>query len=287
MTGFGKAEVSLSRHKLSIELRSLNSKQLDLNIKTPSLYREKEAELRSMVAAALGRGKIDLMMYAEAGEAETAVSLNKALAMKYFQELSELGESIGHPLGDDALSLILRMPDVLRTEREQADEEEWERVRSALQGALAQLDRFRVEEGKTLAADLAMRNRFLLDGLERILPYEKGRLSSLRERLRKELNETLGEGKVDANRFEQELIYYLEKLDITEEKVRLTKHCAHFAETLDAPSSEGKKLGFIAQEMGREINTIGSKANDAAMQRIVVEMKDELEKIKEQLGNIL
>lgn len=287
MTGFGKAEANLRKHKLTVEIRSLNSKQLDLNVKTPALYREKEAEIRSLAGQALGRGKVDVALYIDSTEGDSAFTLNQALAMKYFRELTELGQAIGKPLGNDALGLILRMPDVLRAEREQADEEEWEQVKETLSEALARVDRFRQEEARPLADDLAKRNLFILQGLERILPFEQDRLGSMKERLRRELNENVGEGRVDANRFEQEIIYYLEKLDITEERVRLEKHCAHFAETLNSPDSEGKKLGFIAQEMGREINTIGSKANDASIQRIVVEMKDELEKIKEQLGNIL
>lgn len=287
MTGFGKAEASLKKHKIIIEIRSLNSKQLDLSIKIPSIYREKESLVRTSVGRKLGRGKVDVFFFIESAEGESQYTLNQTLAIKYLREITQLGEEIGCPPGENALSLVLRMPDVMKAERQEPDEEDWKQIEEALQLAIDQVNLFRIEDALPLEADFRMRCNKILANLKSIEPFEKSRVTAIRERIQRELVEVAGESVIDSNRFEQELIYYLEKLDITEEKVRLEKHCQHFFQTLDAPESEGKKLGFIVQEMGREINTIGSKANEASIQRMVVDMKDELEKIKEQLANIL
>lgn len=287
MTGFGKSEVILPQHKLSVEIRCLNSKQLDLNLKIPQAYREWEHWVRTECSKKLLRGKVDVSVYLDFASGESPYSLNTALALEYYAALQALGEQIGHPPGDQSLSLILKMPDVLKAEKDLPDEEGQAQFKLAVTEALKQVDIFRVQEAQALEADLRHRVGLILEGLEKVTAMDGRRLENVKEKLRKALAQ-LPEGiNADENRFEQELIYYLEKLDITEEKVRLTKHCAYFLETLDAPDSEGKKLGFITQEMGREINTIGSKANDHDLQRIVVGMKDELEKIKEQLFNIL
>ena len=281
MTGFGKHVLQLPGKKITVEVKSLNSKSLDINARVPQVYREKELEFRNTIAGMLNRGKIDFSLYIESNGEEASTRINQSVVRDYMGQLGEIAP------GDTLrlLEMALRIPDTLKTEREELDPEEFAVIQEALAKALEELQAFRLEEGKTLEADFAQRIKTLQKLLEEVKTMDEARLGSVRERLERavaDLRET-----ADPNRFEQELIYYLEKYDITEEKVRLSKHLEYFLSTMDSEGSNGKKLGFISQEIGREINTIGSKANDAAMQRIVVQMKDELEKIKEQMLNVL
>jgi uncharacterized protein (TIGR00255 family) len=289
MTGFGRSQLELPGKTITIEIKSLNSKQLDLNLRTPSLYREKDLEIRSLLSQRLERGRVDFSLNVElTGEEEKAFTINKTLALNYYGQLKELSESIPESRsGCDFLAILLRMPDVLKAEKEQLDETEWHLIEECIGLALDDLDRFRLNEGKTLLADIEQRVHLITGKLEEIGPYESPRIEALRERILGGLRDLPNSVTFDPNRFEQEMIYYMERLDITEEKVRLEKHCDYFLETLRDEASAGKKLGFITQEIGREINTLGSKANDAHIQKLVVGMKDELEKIKEQLFNIL
>lgn len=270
-----------------VEIRSLNSKSLDVSLKIPQLYKEKEQALRTQVAQSLERGKIELSISIENTSSLPAQVLNLPVISKYYKELEQVALHLGLAVSDQLLVSVLRLPDVLKQEVRQLEESEWEAVSEAVQQALDQNVEFRDSEGQHLEKDLRERCQQIFLLLQDIPPLEKARISNLRNRMIKSLNE-LGESvQHDPNRFEQELIYYLEKLDISEEKVRLSKHLEYFLETMEETASSGKKLGFITQEIGREINTIGSKANDAAIQKVVVQMKDELEKIKEQIMNIL
>jgi len=281
MTGFGKHVVQLPSKKITVEIKSLNSKNLDINARIPQLYREKELELRKMIADSLSRGKVDLGLYVEITGEETTSEINEGVVKNYMEQLGNIanGDSI------KLLELALRMPDTLRSDKNDIDEEEYTSIKEAMNGALSKIRSFREEEGKVLESDFKLRLKALKKLLEQITTIDPERLDTIRERLNRALSELKVE--VDSNRFEQELIYYLEKYDITEEKVRLTNHLQYFDTTLNSEDSNGKKLGFIAQEIGREINTIGSKANYAPMQQLVVQMKDELEKIKEQMLNVL
>lgn len=285
MTGFGKAICELPQKKIAIEVRSLNSRQFDLNMRIPQVYRDKESEIRGEISRAAERGKVDFSIYVEAtGEAGTA-TINQQLAQAYHKELKKLSEAIGEKR-EDYLSLLIRMPEILKQDRQELDENEWVEVFEAVKKALAAFGKFRSDEGKVLANELSQRIGIITTKLGEVIALDPQRAATVKERLRKNLEEQVGSENVDKNRFEQEIIYYLEKLDITEEKLRLQTHCNYFLETMKEDSA-GRKLGFIAQEIGREINTIGSKANDAEIQKIVVQMKDELEKIKEQLLNVL
>ena len=291
MTGFGKSEAVLTGKKLSLEIKSLNSRQTDISLRMPSFLREKEPEIRNLLSRHLERGKIDLFITTELTGDVTATTINKPLALHYYRELRDLVTETMDPSSHDLLPIVMRMPDVIQSSREEASESEWTDVLDALEKAVSQVREFRIHEGTILEKDIRSRILMILQKPDSIGPYEKGREEAIRERLLADLRK-IAEGEPggaipDRNRFEHELIYYLERLDITEEKVRLKKHCDYFLEILDEPASQGRKMGFITQEIGREINTIGSKAGDAAIQRIVVEMKDELEKIKEQLLNIL
>ncbi|MCX6304958.1 MAG: YicC family protein [Bacteroidetes bacterium] len=289
MTGYGKAVLDITGRKLTIEIKTLNSKQLDLNMKIPGYFREKEWEVRGMLTQRFDRGKIDFYIGTEVTGEMLNYSINHALAKKYHAELNSLASEL-HEGGQDLLSLVLKMPDVMQTSRDELSEHDWPSIAGAIDDAITQADLFRINEGKVLEEDMMNRVNSILKLLEEIEPYEKRRIIDLRERLLRDFSKYSGDfngSAPDQNRFEQELIYYLEKLDITEEKVRLMKHCRYFLATLQEAVSQGKKLGFVTQEMGREINTIGSKASDVEIQKIVVQMKDELEKIKEQLGNIL
>jgi uncharacterized protein (TIGR00255 family) len=285
MTGFGKSVCELPDKKVTIEIRSLNSKQLDLNLRTHTLYRDKEPELRQLLSRSLERGKVDFSLYVEtAGENQTS-AINHTLAAAYYSEIKKLAEATG-ATSTDYLALVLRMPDVMKQDRITPDENEWKQIAVAVENAIAAFNRFREDEGKILEAEFRQRIGLIQNKLSEIAKLDPQRAAGIRERLQKYLNENVPAGNVDQNRFEQELIYYLEKLDITEEKLRLQTHCEYFLNTMNEASS-GRKLGFITQEIGREINTIGSKANDAGIQKMVVEMKDELEKIKEQMLNVL
>ncbi|HNW97140.1 MAG TPA: YicC family protein [Bacteroidales bacterium] len=287
MTGFGKSVAEIEGKKLNIEIRTLNSKQLDLNIRMCRLLKDKEVDIRSIVTRELQRGKVDVAIYFDNKEDATNISINKALLEKYFNELKSISAEIKNDFPTDYFSLASRMPDVLATGDEILADEHWHNLLKSFDDALKQVNTFRKEEGKILGNDIKQRVNLILKHLESIAPFEKERIEIIKTRLHKDLEEFVNKENIDANRFEQELIYYIDKIDITEEKIRLQKHCNYFIDTMKQPEANGRKLGFITQEMGREINTIGSKANDADIQKIVVQMKDELEKIKEQLLNIL
>ena len=284
MTGFGKSIVALPGKKITIELKSLNSKNLDLNARMPSQYRERELDLRGKIAKSLSRGKLDFSLYVEiTGEATTA-SVNAAVVKKYIQQLKEI-PSTGSADEASLLEIAMRLPDTLKTEREEIDESEFNAIDQGLEEALAEINDFRDAEGKALEKDFVLRIETLQQLLQEVIEIDPQRIDAVKERLQKGIEEL--KENVDENRFEQELVYYIEKYDITEEKTRLENHLSYFTETLNSSDSNGKKLGFIGQEIGREINTIGSKSNFAPMQKLVVQMKDELEKIKEQLLNVL
>ncbi|MGB6153171.1 MAG: YicC/YloC family endoribonuclease [Pricia sp.] len=281
MTGFGKHVIQLPSKKITVELKSLNSKSLDLNARMPSAYREKELEIRKTIANALGRGKVDFNLYVEFTGNETSAELNETAIKEYMKQLRSIAD------GDNLrlLEMALRMPDALKTEREDIEPDEYETITLAVKEALKEINTFRSEEGLVLEKDFLLRIQNLQILLGKVEQIDPERQSEVRDRLEKAVSDLKAD--VDENRFEQELVYYLEKYDITEEKVRLDNHLNYFATTLNSKDSNGKKLGFIAQEIGREINTIGSKANYAPMQQLVVQMKDELEKIKEQMLNVL
>jgi len=281
MTGFGKSVVQLPTKKITIEIKSLNSKSIDLNARMPSGYREKELELRKLIANSLERGKVDFSLYIELTGNETATQINETAVRQYMKQLKTIAD------GDDVrlLEMALRFPDAMKTDKEDIDEEEYAAILKALDGALSEINIFRSEEGSVLEQDFLDRIKILKGLLAQVVEMDPDRQATIRERLEKAVQDIKVD--VDANRFEQELIYYLEKYDITEEKVRLENHLDYFGKTLKSDDSNGKKLGFISQEIGREINTIGSKANFAPMQQLVVQMKDELEKIKEQMLNVL
>jgi len=287
MTGFGKAELELPNKKISIEIKTLNSKQVDLNTRMPGIYRGKDLEIRALLTNKLERGKIDFSIYVEQNGDGVDFSINKGLATQYYSAIKELADTLDQPNFSNYLPIILKMPDVMKPEKENFDEEEWAQIEKAIIDALIQVDEFRTQEGQSLKDEFLMRIHTIMDLLIAVEPFETKRIDYVRARMKKNMNDFIEDGKVDQNRFEQELIYYIEKIDITEEKVRLKKHCDYFLESMIDESAGGKKLNFISQEIGREVNTLGSKANDVDMQKIVIQMKDELEKIKEQLFNIL
>ena len=287
MTGYGKAGVIFGTKVINIEVKSINSKQLDLSLRLPALYREKEPEIRSMVALAVERGKLELIITTELSADNEEYILNKPLAERYYNDLKQLAVSIGEEANCDFISLITRLPDVFKATTSELAPDEWQAVCEGLAAALDKMNTCRNNEGAILCNDIVLRVNNILDYLNEVEPFEKERMENIRAKLRSAVVEMENQPHFDENRFEQELIYYMEKLDITEEKIRLKKHCEYFFQTIDEQASSGKKLGFIAQEMGREINTLGSKANHFEVQRLVVLMKDELEKIKEQLLNIL
>jgi uncharacterized protein (TIGR00255 family) len=287
MTGYGKAVVAFNEKKINVEVKSLNSKQLDLNTRIAPLYREKEMEIRQMVAEAVIRGKVDLSVWIEKDMAVDATPINAALVENYFQQMKSISDKTGIPMPEDCFYTLLRMPDVLtKTETEVLDEEEWLVVREAVKEALKNLVDFRTQEGAALQKKFTEKIDNIACLLAEIEPFEKSRVERIKARIIDGLQQIPGV-EYDKNRLEQELIYYIEKLDISEEKQRLTNHLKYFRDTMNEPAGQGKKLGFIAQEMGREINTTGSKSNQAEMQNIVVKMKDELEQIKEQVLNAL
>ena len=291
MTGYGKTSVELPGKKLTIEIKALNSKALDLSVKLPGVFRDKELETRTLLSQKLQRGKIDLFISTDDTSDTPNFRINKALVKQYYQDLKGLLKEFGEENNDTLLPIILKMPDVLQGEKIEAEEADWSLLREGIEKAIKLVEEFRLDEGLILEKDMLTRVTLILRLLDSVTPYEATRIKDIRDRIKTGFyNLSKSENLTvipDDNRFEQELIYYLERLDITEEKVRLQKHCDYFVDTLKDPDSQGKKLGFIIQEMGREINTIGSKANEAEIQKIVVQMKDELEKIKEQLGNIL
>jgi uncharacterized protein (TIGR00255 family) len=285
MTGFGKATLELGDKTVNIEIRSLNSKGADISLRVSSGLRNYELELRNELTKQLERGKIDLSIYVESKKAETPVEINLELAKAYHDQLRNLAIELNETL-TDGIQQVLKFPDVMKSERKEADENEWKQIKAGVLEAIVQLNQFRDAEGKSLLQDFETRLGNIGRCLEEIKLLDTGRVNSIKDRIRNNIEDVLGKGKIDENRFEQELIYYIEKLDINEEKVRLKTHLDYFLETC-AESSPGRKLNFISQEIGREINTIGSKANDAPIQKLVVMMKDELEKIKEQANNVL
>ena len=287
MTGFGKAECEYQSKKITVEIKSLNSKQLDINIKTPSIYKEKEIDLRNEISREISRGKVDLYISLDFVEEEVPVNLNAKLIKGYYKGIINIAAELNVPVPSDIISTLLRLPDVLRSEKQEVSDEEWKALITCTNNALKTLNEFRAQEGKALEKDIVERIKIITELSNSLEPFESQRINKLKEKFRQNLNELVSSDKIDENRLEQELIFYIEKLDITEEKVRLANHCIYFIETLNEPEANGKKLGFITQEIGREINTIGSKANDFDMQKIVVRMKDELEKIKEQVNNVL
>jgi uncharacterized protein (TIGR00255 family) len=289
MTGFGKVDVNTGTKKVQIEIRTLNSKSLDLNLKIPALYREKENEIRNIIGNSLQRGKVDLSISIELiGIAETPL-INREVVKDYFNQFSSLASEIGIKISDPVQIYLsaLRMPESLKSSSEKPDEEELSKILNGITETLGQVNEFRIQEGKILEKDLKNRIQLINKLLTQVDVFEKIRIEKIRDRIQKQLTEALNNQEYDKNRLEQELIYYIEKLDITEEKVRLKNHCDYFMEIMHEEIAPGKKLGFVSQEIGREINTLGSKANDSEIQKIVVEMKDELEKIKEQLMNVL
>ena len=287
MTGFGKAELELENKKVTIEIKTLNSKQVDLNTRMPGLYRGKDLEIRALLSNKLERGKIDFSIYVENTGNGVSFAINKGLANQYYEAIKELADTINQPNFNNYLPIVLKMPDVMKPERENFNEEEWKVIEKSIIDALIQVDEFRMQEGASLESEFISRIQSIMDLLVAVEPYEKERIEYVKERIHKNLTDFVEDGKVDQNRFEQEMIYYIEKIDITEEKVRLKKHCDYFLESMQDGNAGGKKLNFISQEIGREVNTLGSKANDVNIQKLVIQMKDELEKIKEQLFNIL
>ena len=287
MTGYGKAVVAYKDKKIHAEVKSLNSKQLDLNTRIAPLYREKEMEIRQMVAEALIRGKVDMSVWIEKDTLVDATPINAALVENYYNQIKAIADKTGIPVPEDWFYTLLRMPDVLtKTDQVELDDEEWAAAKQAVSEALKNLVDFRIQEGAALQKKFTEKIDNIAQLLAEIEPFEKGRVEKIKARIIDGLQQIPGV-EYDKNRMEQELIYYIEKLDISEEKQRLTNHLKYFRDTMNEPAGQGKKLGFIAQEMGREINTTGSKSNQAEMQNIVVKMKDELEQIKEQVLNAL
>ena len=285
MTGYGKAELNLTNANFTIEVRSLNSKQIDANVKMSSIYRDKEIGLRKLLSEKLQRGKIELSIWRESSDSSVKYTLNTELIKEYFSQIHEVTSSLSIN-SSDIMPSLLKMPEVLVKGEEKAEDNEWEEIAKGIDIAIGNILQFRLDEGEKLETDITARINKLSTLLIDISPFAKGRIEKVKKSLADKLAE-IDTKNIDENRFEQELIYYLEKQDITEEQVRLDVHLSYFIETMKADAPNGKKLGFIGQEIGREINTIGSKSSDAEMQKIVVQMKDELEKIKEQLLNIL
>jgi uncharacterized protein (TIGR00255 family) len=288
MTGYGKAIADTGVKKLTVEIKSLNSKQLDINTKLPWMYKEKEIEIRNLISQRVGRGKVDLSVSYDMIDEETVPVINKTTVKNYFRQLQEVNSELGIESDNiNLLQIVMRLPETVRSERPELSPDEWDILRQLIIDAVSMLDIYRAEEGKALELDMRNSAAKIVKYLDEIVPFEENRIVKIRERLESMLNEHKISASVDRNRFEQEMIYYLEKIDINEEKVRLRKHCEYFLETLSVDDANGKALSFIVQELGREINTIGSKANDASIQKLVVMMKEELEKIKEQALNVL
>ncbi len=282
MTGFGKASVQLPLKKITVEIKSLNSKNLDLNVRLPQLYREKELEIRNQIAQQLERGKVECSVYIEVTGEETSSTINAPIVKAYIAQMKSI---IPDADATELMKMAVRMPDALKVERCELDEQEWKEIEKVLHQAIKNINEFRQQEGEKLGNDFVQRIENIRTAMHEVASYEEERITNVKERLQQNLKEL--EVAVDESRYAQEIIYYIEKLDINEEKVRLTNHLDYFVETMNTKEHAGRKLGFIAQEMGREINTMGSKSNHAEMQKLVVKMKDELEKIKEQVLNIL
>jgi len=287
MTGFGKASIKTESKAINIEIRSLNSKQLDVNIRSASIFREKEIEIKTLISKQLVRGKIDFSIQFDNIGKTTPTNIDEEAFINYFNQLTEIGKKLNIDVSEQTFQNILRFPEVIKADNEELTDEEWKVIKNAISEALNNINNFRKQEGEALEADFNDRINTIISLQKDVESLEKQRIDKIKTRIKANLDEFIETKNVDTNRFEQELIYYLEKLDITEEKVRLTNHCKYFIETMNANGAQGKKLGFISQEIGREINTMGSKANDTDIQHIVIKMKDELEKIKEQVLNIL
>ncbi len=287
MTGYGKSVAELPGYNLTIECRTLNSKQLDLNMRLPQQLRSKELDLRRLVSNELSRGKVDFVVSYEEGKQNNAARINQEKALEYYRELKALSEALQEDPENGFLPLITRLPDVFYSPETELNNEEWTVIGQKVQEALALVNEFRTQEGAVLEADFRVRIQNILGFLERVPEFEESRIGKIRERIESSLEQYFSDVRYDENRLEQEIIFYIEKLDITEEKIRLKKHCDYFIEILDTEEQVGKKLAFVLQEIGREINTLGSKANDAMLQKLVVLMKDELEKLKEQMLNVL
>ncbi|MFT5257575.1 MAG: hypothetical protein ACI8VJ_000987 [Polaribacter sp.] len=285
MTGYGKAVLQLPTKKVTIEIKSLNSKNLDLNVRIPSYYKEKELAVRKKLASSLVRGKIDFSIYVEMTSDETSTQVNKSVVKQYIEQLRNTLFVVGSNDDVELLKMAIRMPDALSTEREELDENEWTLINQSIDTAIAEIVQYRIDEAASLEIDFRERIENINTYLEEVKALDSDRVENVKIRLKKAIDDLKVD--TDENRFEQELIYYLEKLDINEEKVRLANHLEYFLQTLASEDSNGKKLGFIVQEMGREINTTGSKANYAPMQKAVIQMKNELEQIKEQILNVL
>lgn len=288
MTGYGKSVFKYKEKTVDIEVRSLNSKNLDVNVRIPGIYKEKEIEIRRIIAENLSRGKVDLLIYITEDDYSEKTLINDKVVKNYYNQLQKIAKDLGHKAElADIYQSILRLPDVLNVDEISIEDEEWKILKLTLLSILDKVQQFRAQEGKALEKDFLFRISNIEMLLKQIDKFEKQRIENIKERITAHLNEFLSDNEADKNRLEQEIIYYIEKLDITEEKIRLSNHCTYFLKTMKEEISAGKKLHFIAQEIGREINTIGSKANNSDIQKIVVQMKDELEKIKEQLMNIL
>lgn len=287
MTGFGKTEFEVGTKKITLEIKSLNSKQLDINTRVPAMYREKDIEIRRLISEMLIRGKVDFALYLDNLGTESSAKINKAIISDYFRQLSDVHQDLGLTINETIMQSIMRLPDTVKTVYEELDETEWLVVRENLVKTLESLNCFRDQEGQALKTDIDANIANILDLLNQVEQFESKRIENVKTKIRENLESLQLNGNVDKNRFEQELIYYIEKLDINEEKVRLANHCSYFTETMNEDEPSGRKLGFIAQEIGREINTLGSKANESNLQRIVVQMKDNLEKVKEQVLNVL
>ena len=286
MTGYGKAEGVVESKKISVEVRSLNGKFLDCSLRVPGLYRQKEMLVRSKAAKEVVRGKVDISISYESLEGEQNFFINKRLLKNYYQGLSEVSDEFNIS-EENVLGTLMKMPEVMRSEKQKLSEGEWVGIEKLIDEALVSFNSFRLAEGEVLSNEVEGRVNEIASLLVQVEPFEQERIDTIKTRIKKNIDEIVSKDGFDQNRFEQELIFYMERYDITEEKVRLKAHCEHFVNTMNEEEAQGKKLGFISQEIGREINTLGSKANHAEMQKIVVQMKDELEKIKEQALNIL
>jgi uncharacterized protein (TIGR00255 family) len=287
MTGFGKTEFEVGTKKITLEIKSLNSKQLDINTRVPSMYREKDLEIRRLISEMLTRGKVDFAIYLDNLGTESTSRVNAAIIKDYYRQLADVHQELGLEINESIMQSIMRLPETVKMVYDELDETEWLTVRENLVKTLENLNIFRDQEGLALKVDIDANIANILDLLNQVEPFETQRMENVKTKIKESLDALQLNGSLDKNRFEQELIYYMEKLDINEEKVRLANHCSYFTETMNEDEPSGRKLGFIAQEIGREINTLGSKANESNLQRIVVQMKDNLEKIKEQVLNVL
>lgn len=286
MTGYGKAECELSQKKVTIEIKSLNSKQMDLNTRISLLFREKDLEIRRELSEKLIRGKVDFILYTESLGDESATKINAGIVRSYYKQMEQISADLNIPLDNTILQTILTLPEVVRNEREELNDQEWKSILEKISEAVAALESFRIQEGFILKQDLISNVNSITTLLKEVEQYEEERVSRIKEKIFDGLRDISIE-QVNENRLEQEMIFYMEKMDINEEKVRLKNHCDYFLETLELNEPVGKKLGFIAQEIGREVNTLGSKANHTEMQKLVIRMKDSLERMKEQLLNVL